>query len=58
MALGYKDRISVFGLDREGREASGGGIDRKEAVVEPTGTYSGHLPPDATRAGTPKFEGL
>ncbi len=38
--------------------ASGGGVDSRDAVAKPTGTYSRRPPPDATRPGKPKTHSL
>ncbi len=38
-------------LNSPGRVASGGGVDRRDAVVKPPGRDSGRPPPDATRPG-------
>ena len=47
----YPQRWSLTGLAPEGRVGAGGGVDRGEAVVKPTGMYSRRPPPDATRPG-------
>ena len=44
----YTSQFSFRHSVREGRVASDGGVDRREAVVKPTGTYSRRPPPDAT----------
>ena len=38
---------------KEGRVAAGGGVDRRDAVAKPTGTYSRRPPPAATRSSHP-----
>ena len=37
---------------------AGGGVDRRDAVAKPTGTYSRRPPPDTTRLGKPKTQVL
>ena len=51
----YSQSMVVFGraLDegREGRVAFDGGVDRRDAVAKPTGTYPRRPPAGATRPG-------
>ena len=54
----YRRRLSVFGIDREGRVVSGGGVASKDAGTKPTRTYSRRPPPDTTRPGSAEYEFL
>ena len=49
-------RISAFGTGRKGREASGGGVDHKDAVVKPKGTIYGIPRQTSLDPGRPKIE--
>jgi len=44
----------LTGAGEEGRGAPGGGVNRMDAVVKPTGTHSRRPPPGTTRPGKPK----
>jgi hypothetical protein len=50
----YSQRWLCVGLSREGRVGAGGGVDSRDAVAKPTGTYSRRPPPDTTRPGQPQ----
>ncbi len=54
----YTQRVLLPGLSREGRVGAGGGVDSRDAVAKPTGTYSRRPPPDTTRPGQPKNPGV
>ena len=52
------DTVPKAGDGYWGRVAAGGGVDSRDAVAKPTGTYSRRPPPDATRPGKPKTQSL